>query len=185
MSIKNQVESIIFLGGDENKIKDLAKHFAISVADMLKILDELKDDRKDTGINVEIDGEIVYLTTNPLFGDSINRYFEQEKKPKRLSAAAIETLSIIAYKQPITKSEIESIRGVSVDRIIYTLEERKFVRNCGRQETGRKANLYEVTERFLAYLGIKNIKDLPDYQLLKEKLDGKFPVETEVINENQ
>ncbi len=185
MSIKNQVESIIFLGGDENKIKDLAKHFAISVADMLKILDELKDDRKDTGINVEIDGEIVYLTTNPLFGDSINRYFEQEKKPKRLSAAAIETLSIIAYKQPITKSEIESIRGVSVDRIIYTLEERKFVRNCGRQETGRKANLYEVTERFLAYLGIKNIKDLPDYQLLKEKLDGKLPVETEVINENQ
>lgn len=185
MSIKNQVESIIFLGGDENKIKDLAKHFTISVADMLKILDELKDDRKDTGINVEIDGEIVYLTTNPLFGDSINRYFEQEKKPKRLSAAAIETLSIIAYKQPITKSEIESIRGVSVDRIIYTLEERKFVRNCGRQETGRKANLYEVTERFLAYLGIKNIKDLPDYQLLKEKLDGKFPVETEVINENQ
>lgn len=185
MSIKNQVESIIFLGGDENKIKDLAKHFAISVADMLKILDELKDDRKDTGINVEIDGEIVYLTTNPLFGDSINRYFEQEKKPKKLSAAAIETLSIIAYKQPITKSEIESIRGVSVDRIIYTLEERKFVRNCGRQETGRKANLYEVTERFLAYLGIKNIKDLPDYQLLKEKLDGKLPVETEVINENQ
>lgn len=184
MSIKNQVESIIFLGGDENKIKDLAKHFQISILDMLKILEELKDDRKDTGINIEIEGEIVYLTTNPLFGDSINRYFEQEKRPKKLSSAAIETLSIIAYRQPITKSEIESIRGVSVDRIISNLEEKKFVRNCGRQETGRKANLYEVTDRFLAYLGIKNIKDLPDYSLLKEKLNRDV-VETEVSNENQ
>lgn len=184
MSIKNQVESIIFLGGDENKIKDLAKHFAISVLDMLKILEELKDDRKDTGINIEIEGEIVYLTTNPLFGDNINRYFEQEKKPKKLSSAAIETLSIIAYRQPITKSEIESIRGVSVDRIIYTLEEKKFIRNCGKQETGRKANLYEVTDRFLAYLGIKNISELPDYSLLKERLKSHED-KIEVINENQ
>ncbi|MDD7410442.1 MAG: SMC-Scp complex subunit ScpB [Fusobacterium gastrosuis] len=184
MSIKNQVEAIIFLGGDENKIKDLAKHFAISISDMLKILEELKDDRKDTGINVEVDGDIVYLTTNPLFGDSINRYFEQEKKLKKLSAAAIETLSIIAYRQPITKAEIENIRGVSVDRIIYTLEERKFVRNCGRQESGRKANLYEVTDRFLAYLGIKNINELPDYYILKEKLNGRNETEIEEMNEN-
>lgn len=184
MSIKNQVEAIIFLGGDENKIKDLAKHFAISISDMLKILEELKDDRKDTGINVEVDGDIVYLTTNPLFGDSINRYFEQEKKLKKLSTAAIETLSIIAYRQPITKAEIENIRGVSVDRIIYTLEERKFVRNCGRQESGRKANLYEVTDRFLAYLGIKNINELPDYYILKEKLNGRNETEIEEMNEN-
>lgn len=184
MSIKNQVEAIIFLGGDENKIKDLAKHFAISVSDMLKILEELRDDRKDTGINIEVDGDIVYLTTNPLFGDSVNRYFEQEKKLKKLSAASIETLSIIAYRQPITKAEIESIRGVSVDRIIYTLEERKFVRNCGKQESGRKANLYEVTDRFLAYLGIKNIKELPDYNLLKEKLNNSSGVGIEEINEN-
>ena len=62
MSIKNQVESIIFLGGDENKIKDLAKFFKISIEDMLKILLELKDDRKDTGINIEVDSEIVYLS---------------------------------------------------------------------------------------------------------------------------
>lgn len=185
MSIKNQVEAIIFLGGDENKIKDLAKHFSISISDMLKILEELKDDRKDTGINVEVDGEIVYLTTNPIFGDSVNRYFEQEKKLKKLSAAAIETLSIIAYRQPITKTEIESIRGVSVDRIIYTLEEKKFVRNCGRQESGRKANLYEVTDRFLAYLGIKNIRELPDYNLLKDRLSkNNIEVEIEEINEN-
>ena len=170
MSIKNQVEAIIFLGGDENKIKDLARFFKISIEDMLKIILELKDDRKDSGINIEVDADLVYLATNPIYGEVINSYFEQETKPKKLSSASIETLSIIAYKQPITKSEIESIRGVSVDRIISNLEERKFVRNCGRQENGRKANLYEVTDKFLSYLGIKDIRELPDYDLFKDKI---------------
>nr|WP_314532874.1 SMC-Scp complex subunit ScpB [uncultured Fusobacterium sp.] len=181
MGIKNQVEAIIFLGGDENKIKDLARFFKISVEDMLKIILELKDDRRDSGINIEIDGELVYLTTNAIYGEVINNYFEQETKPKRLSSASIETLTIIAYKQPVTKSEIESIRGVSVDRIIANLEERKFVRNCGKQKTGRKANLYEVTDKFLSYLGIKDISELPDYQELKEKIKD---VENGASNEN-
>ena len=181
MGIKNQVEAIIFLGGDENKIKDLARFFKISVEDMLKIILELKDDRRDSGINIEIDGELVYLTTNAIYGEVINNYFEQETKPKRLSLASIETLTIIAYKQPVTKSEIESIRGVSVDRIIANLEERKFVRNCGKQKTGRKANLYEVTDKFLSYLGIRDISELPDYQELKEKIKD---VENGASNEN-
>ena len=181
MGIKNQVEAIIFLGGDENKIKDLARFFKISVEDMLKIILELKDNRRDSGINIEIDGELVYLTTNAIYGEVINNYFEQETKPKRLSSASIETLTIIAYKQPVTKSEIESIRGVSVDRIIANLEERKFVRNCGKQKTGRKANLYEVTDKFLSYLGIRDISELPDYQELKEKIKD---VENGASNEN-
>lgn len=181
MGIKNQVEAIIFLGGDENKIKDLARFFKISVEDMLKIILELKDDRRDSGINIEIDGELIYLTTNAIYGEVINNYFEQETKPKRLSLASIETLTIIAYKQPVTKSEIESIRGVSVDRIIANLEERKFVRNCGKQKTGRKANLYEVTDKFLSYLGIRDISELPDYQELKEKIKD---VENGASNEN-
>jgi len=106
-------------------------------------------------------------------------YFEQETKPKKLSSASIETLSIIAYKQPITKSEIESIRGVSVDRIISNLEERKFVRNCGRQESGRKANLYEVTDKFLSYLGIRDIRELPDYDLFKDKIKDMENISTD------
>lgn len=171
MSIKNEMEAIIFLGGDENKIKDLSKHFSISLEDTIKILHELKDDRKNTGINIEINNEIVYLTTNPLYGDGINKYFEQESKPKKLSAASIETLSIVAYKQPISKPEIESIRGVSVDRIIQNLEEKKLLRICGKKEGSGRAKLYEVTEKFLNYLGIESIEELPDYEEIKNKLN--------------
>ena len=96
MSIKNQVEAIIFLGGDENKIKDLARFFKISVEDMLKIILELKDDRKDSGINIEVDADLVYLATNPIYGEVINSYFEQETKPKKLSSASIEILKNLA-----------------------------------------------------------------------------------------
>ena len=80
MSIKNQIEAIIFLGGDENKIKDLAKFFKISIEDMLKILLELKDDRKDTGINIEVDSEIVYYQRIHYMVKLFNNYFEQETK---------------------------------------------------------------------------------------------------------
>ncbi len=171
MSIKEQIESIIFLGGDENKVKDLAKFFSISIEDTLKIIKELKDDRKNTGINVELDNDIVYLVTNPLNGDIINKFFDQETKPKKLSTASMETLSIVAYKQPVSKSEIEHIRGVSVDRIIQNLEEKKLVRVCGKKEGQGRAKLYEVTKKFLDYLGIDDIKDLPNYAYVKEKLE--------------
>lgn len=169
MEIKNQIEAILLLGGDEIKIKELCKFFSLSLSEIMKNLEELKEERKDTGINIEIDGEIVNLVTNPIYGEIINSFFQQETKPKKLSGAALETLSIIAYRQPITKGEIEAIRGVSVDRIIQNLEEKKFVKVCGKRESIGRPNLYEVTDKFLGYIGIKNIEELPNYFEVKER----------------
>lgn len=167
MDIKNKIEAILLLGGDEVKIKELCKFFSISLDEMMEILVELQEQREDTGINLEISGEVVSLATNPRYGEIINSFFEQETKPKKLSGAALETLSIIAYRQPITKGEIEAIRGVSVDRIIQNMEEKKFVRVCGKKETTGRPNLYEVTSKFLSYIGIKNIEELPNYYEVK------------------
>lgn len=174
MEIKNKIESILLLGGDEIKIRELCKFFSIPLEEMLKILEELKEDRRDTGINIEISGEVVSLATNPIYGEVINNFFQQETKPKKLSGAALETLSIIAYRQPITKGEIEAIRGVSVDRIIQNMEEKKFVRVCGKKETIGRPNLYEVTDKFLSYIGIRNIEELPNYFEVKGSIeDGR------------
>lgn len=167
MELKNKIEAILFLGGDDLKIKELSKFFAIPVENIIKILEELKEDRVDTGINIEITGEVVNLVTNPRYGEVINNFFEQETKPKKLSGAALETLSIIAYRQPVTKSEIEAIRGVAVDRIIQSLEEKKFIRVCGKKESIGRPNLYEVTPKFLGYIGIKSIEELPNYKEVK------------------
>ena len=172
IGMKEQVESILLLGGDEIKIRDLCKFFSMPVEKILQILEELKKERFDTGINIEIDQEIVYLITNPRCGEIVNLYFKQDIKPKKLSNAALETLSIIAYRQPITKSEIEAVRGVSTDRVIQTLEERKFIRICGKKETTGRPNLCEITDKFLGYLGISAVEELPQYEDMKEKLNG-------------
>lgn len=167
MSIQNKIEAILLLGGDEIKIKDLCKFFSFSIEEIMPIIDNLKKNRKETGINIEINGDLIYLVTNPIYGETINEFFEHETKPKKLSSASLETLSIIAYRQPITKSEVEAIRGVSVDRIIQNLEEKKFVRICGKKEGIGRANLYEVTEKFLTYIGLSNINELPNYIEIK------------------
>ena len=159
MSIQNKIEAILLLGGDEIKIKDLCKFFSLSIDEIMPIIDELKRARKDSGINIEINGDLVYLVTNPIYGEVVNEFFEHE------------TLSIIAYRQPITKSEIEAIRGVSVDRIIQNLEEKKFVRVCGKKEGTGRANLYEVTEKFLTYIGLSSITELPNYIDIKGRIE--------------
>lgn len=173
MGMKDELESILFLGGDENKIRDLAKFFAISLEDMLKLIEELKEDRKDTGICIEMENDLVYLVTNPKNGEVIHRYFEQEVKPRKLSAAAMETLSIIAYRQPITKKEIEKIRGVVVDHIVQSLEERNLIHACGYRDSIGRPKLYEVSAKFLGYMGISSLEELPEYQKTKELLHGR------------
>ncbi|MCI6153262.1 MAG: SMC-Scp complex subunit ScpB [Fusobacterium perfoetens] len=169
--LKNKIEAILFIGGEDIKIKDISKFFGIPVDKLIPIIYELKGERKSSGINIEISDSNIYLVSNPKYGGVINNFFEQEKKPKKLSAATLETLSIIAYNQPITKSEIESIRGVNVDSIIGNLESRKFIRICGKKETVGRPNLYEVTEKFLGYLGIDYVNELPNYQEIREQIE--------------
>ncbi len=72
MSIQNKIEAILLLGGDEIKIKDLCKFFSLSIDEIMPIIDELKRARKDSGINIEINGDLVYLVTNPIYGEVVN-----------------------------------------------------------------------------------------------------------------
>jgi len=88
-------------------------------------------------------------------------YLSSEKSKRRLSQAALETLAIIAYKQPITKPELESIRGVNSDYMLTALLEKKLITIEGRAETIGRPLLYKTTDEFLMYFGLKNLNDLP------------------------
>jgi segregation and condensation protein B len=88
-------------------------------------------------------------------------YLSSERAKRRLSQAALETLSIIAYKQPITKPELESIRGVNSDYILTTLLEKNLITIRGRAETVGRPLLYGTTDEFLKYFGLNNLSDLP------------------------
>lgn len=171
MNLKVYLESILLLSGDELKISELCKFFRKDHQEIIKILNEIKDERKNSGINVEIDGENIYLITNPASGEIVHNFFNQESKPKKLSGAALETLSIIAYRQPVTKSEIEGIRGVSAEGVIQNLEDKKLIRICGKKESTGRPNLYEVTDRFFTYLKIDSIEELPNYDEVKSHIE--------------
>lgn len=160
-NIEEKVEAIIFLSKEMVTIKELAQFYRMENFEMEKILLSLKEKRKSTGINLKIENGIVNLVSNPLFGFDIKRFFNPEMKLKKLSRSAMETLAIIAYKGPITKTEIEQIRSVSVDKTMSNLLERKLIYISGRKKTAGTPNLYEVTEDFYSYLNICSREELP------------------------
>ena len=108
---------------------------------------------------IEIAGGYQFLT-KPAFHNSVGMYLKQTTK-KRLSQAALETLSIVAYKQPVSKSELEQIRGVSCDYAIQKLLEKELVEILGRSDAPGRPLVYGTSEKFMDYFGIKSLKDLP------------------------
>ena len=173
--LSERVETLVFLSKDMLSIEELAKFFEVNNDEMKEIILKLKEDRKETGINIKIENNIVSLVSNPLFGEDVKKFFNPEMKLKKLSKSAMETLAIIAYKGPITKGEIEKIRGVGVEKVMSNLLEKNLVYISGKKKSIGTPNLYEVTEDFYSYLNIKNKDELPGYeQFEKIKLVNKL-----------
>ncbi len=171
--MKRDIEAILLLSGDDLQIEELSKYFKRGMDTIKDILFDIREEMRDRGINLYIKGGRVYLATNPKSGETVHCFFNQESRPKKLSAAAMETLSIIAYRQPVTKGDIEDIRGVAVDGVMNSLEEKKLIAICGKREGIGRPNLYEVTDTFLAYMGIESVEELPNYREVRERIDGK------------
>lgn len=167
-NIEEKLEAIIFLSKEMITIKELAQFYGMENFEMEEVLNNLREKRKNTGINLKIENGIVRLVSNPLFGSDVKRFFNPEMKLKKLSRSAMETLAIIAYKGPITKAEIEQIRSVGVDKTMSNLLERKLIYISGRKKTAGTPNLYEVTDDFYSYLNIRNREELPGNEQFQE-----------------
>ncbi len=133
---------------------------------------------------VEIAEGFQFLTKGA-FHQTVGNYLKQTTK-KRLSRAAIETLSIIAYKQPVSKSEMEKIRGVSCDYSVQKLLEKELVTILGRSEGPGRPLMYGTSEKFMDYFGIKSLKDLPkpkDFKIPENEIGEAAPIEEIIPNE--
>jgi len=169
--MKSIIEGLLFASGDEGlEAKQIAAVLELDAATVNKLLQEMRLDfeRQERGIQIiEIAGGY-QLTTRPEHAP----YFQMlAQSPSRatLSQAALETLAIIAYKQPITRVEIEEIRGVKSDRAIHTLVGKQLIEETGRAEAIGKPILYGTTKAFLDYFGLSHIKDLPDTNAFDDK----------------
>lgn len=157
------VEGLLFALGDEGlTLQQIATVLEIDHARTLEIINELKKDYEGTerGIHlIEVAGTY-QLTTKKEHANYLKKLVESPNSTS-LSQAALEILAIIAYRQPITRAEIEEIRGVKSERPINTLMSKGLIKEVGRAEGTGRAILYGTTKEFLEYFGLKNIKELP------------------------
>ncbi len=167
---KALLEAILFIEVEPISYKKLSDMLKIPVKEVKKYVVELADDykKRESGLYISELGNGVKMTTNPVYADFLKQFYKKKRKMK-FSKAALETLAIIAYRQPITKAEIESIRGVSSDAIVRDLLDKKLVKVVGKKEdVPGKPMLYGTTKEFLLMFGIKSIKDLPKIKEIKE-----------------
>lgn len=173
--IKAIIEALLFIWGDPLSIKDISKILETNKNQIEEILEEMQDDfnYNRRGIKIiRIDNKY-QLCTRPEHYPWISK-LTQQKGSKTLSTAALETLSIIAYKQPITKNEIEGIRGVRCDKAIETLINRDLIEEKGRLERTGRPIIYGTTGEFLKYFGLEDLEDLPelkDFTQLDEEIN--------------
>ena len=108
------------------------------------------------------------LATDTQYAQWVRQLFPAAK-PARLSAPALETLAIIAYRQPITRADVEAVRGVNIDGVLQTLMERGLVKIAGRAEIPGRPLLYETTQFFLDHFGLRNLEELPNVEELRKR----------------
>ena len=148
---------------------EAAEPFAeMSTKDLRAVLDELMDDLNRTSFGFKlIEGAQGYRFQSDAECGPWLRFLLNIGKPSRMSRPALETLAIVAYRQPVTRAEVEAVRGVAVDHVIRSLMEMQLIRITGRSELPGRPMLLGTTELFLEHFGIKSLEDLPNASELK------------------
>lgn len=170
--IKNIIEAIMFAYSEPITIKELnnAINEELSPKEIELMLNALIQEYKDNNRGVQIIKlqDKYQMCTNKEYSDFVKNILEPKKK-KTLSQATLETLTIIAYKQPVTKVEVEEIRGVKCDRAIQNLLESELIYEAGRLDKIGKPMVYKTTTEFLRLLSIEKLEDLPPIDKYEEK----------------
>lgn len=165
--LKTLIESLLFVAEGPVAIAALARALEVDAAKVDEALAELKRDYADRGIRVQRLREKVQLVSAPDAAPAIEKFLGIDGAG-HLSPAALETLAIIAYRQPVTRPAIEAVRGVNCDGVIHSLLTRGLIQEVGRQETAGRPILYATTFDFLQHFGLRDVEDLPP---LEEQID--------------
>jgi segregation and condensation protein B len=168
--LQRTIEALLFVASEALSIKDLAKLTGAEQSEVTVALQKIDEDFAQRGIVLrEIAGGYRFASA-PDAREAVEAYLLPPKT--NLSPAALETLAICAYMQPVTKGEIEGIRGVSADSVITTLVDRRFLTESGRKDVPGRPILYKTTAEFLEAFGLRSLEELPPIDV-----DGPVPVE--------
>ena len=187
-NLKNTIEALL-LSSDEPLSADrlykiISNKENITKADILDSIKELEDDYKSKEIEVSRVASGYRIQAKKSINDYLNIIFA-EKTP-RYSRALMETLSIIAYKQPVTRGDIEAIRGVSVSSsIMRTLSDRNWIKIIGYRDVPGKPAMFSTTSEFLNYFGLERLDELPDLPDIKEPKNLDLELDDQSSNQNK
>ncbi|MDN6733413.1 MAG: SMC-Scp complex subunit ScpB [Tetragenococcus koreensis] len=180
MDNMGELEALLFVAGDEGvrleELSFLIGEPAPKIYQLIQTLSEKYQEDPQSSLNILEVGNSFVLTAKKEYAPILKKY---AKSPiaNRLSQAALETLSIIAYKQPITRMEVDDIRGVQSSGSVQKLTTNRLIEEKGRVEGPGRAILYGTTEYFMDYFGLKSIQELPDIQAMEEELSADIPLD--------
>ncbi len=160
LSLEARVEALLFVAEDPPSIAQLARALEAPLEAVEAALDALHERLKDRGLRLQRKGDRVQLVSAPEAAEDVQRFLGLNATP-RLSTAALETLAIIAYRQPITRAEIEAIRGVNCEGVLRTLLAKGLIEEVDRAEGPGRPIRYGTTFLFLQHFGLRSLSDLP------------------------
>ncbi|HZG80650.1 MAG TPA: SMC-Scp complex subunit ScpB [Brevibacillus sp.] len=161
--LKGVIEGLLFISGDEGiAAKEISEITQVPEDEIIDLIEDMKADfrRAGRGIQIVEVAKAYQLTTLPEHAEYFERLASSPSQ-STLSQAALETLAIIAYKQPLTRTEIEEIRGVKCEKALNTLISKQLIREAGRAEGIGRPILYATTKDFLEHFGLRELSDLP------------------------
>lgn len=161
-TLAGRIEAILFVAGEPVRVEELAKALNVTVRQVENELAKLRDeyDFNQRGSTLKRFGHQVQLATRALYATDVVHLLQPVQK-QSLTQAAMETLAVIAYKQPVTRAEVEQVRGVKCDYSVQSLMKKELIMEVGRKETLGRPILYGTTENFLAHFGLSTLDDLP------------------------
>ncbi|MDQ7849767.1 MAG: SMC-Scp complex subunit ScpB [Armatimonadota bacterium] len=156
----NAIECVLLVSGEPVRLHQLAEAIQAPADVVVAAVALLRQEYAGRGLEVQEVAGGYQLGTRPAYANAVRRYLGAAGR-EPLSQAALETLAIVAYRQPITRPEIEALRGVRSEHILERLEERRLIKAVGRKPTAGRPILYGTTEAFLRYFGLRDLSDLP------------------------
>lgn len=163
MILKSVLESLLFAWGEPLNIGEISRILNLSTSEVTKTLDDMVrefEENSDRGLIIQKFGNSYQITTRKENFEYIQSLL-QTTVNKSLSTAAMETLSIIAYKQPVTRVEIEMIRGVKCSNVVKGLMDKELIKEVGKLDKPGRPTLYATTDEFLRHFGLNSIDELP------------------------
>jgi segregation and condensation protein B len=175
--LQRSIEALLFVASESLSIEKIVKLTGASHVDVAQTLDQIAQDYTERGVVLREVAGGYRFASSPAARDVVEAYLLPPKTT--LSAPALETLAIVAHLQPVTKADIEAVRGVNVDSVVATLLDRSFIVEAGRREVVGRPMLYKTTPEFLEAFGLRSLGELPPIDLEAEgPLELALPIHT-------